>query len=1466
DWGGLMFNHVSSGSLDYALVTFAGGETPIEGGFAYFNALEIHEADVRIANTAFETNANGRATPAAPAPAPAPAPGFAPSSGSGAVGGVAGGPGGLLYDTVPTGSGWAARNGRGANTGTTIYAIGAQPVIVQNTFLNNAGGVLWINANSLSSASTPDDGRSTGFAEVFTEFGDNRGPLVRLNRMDDNEINGMEVGAETLTVEGVWDDTDIAHVVRGEIALPENYHTYSGLRLQSSDKENLVVKLSGPNAGFTVNGKPLDIEDRIGSSMQILGTPSHPVVLTSLYDCTVAAGYTPEGLPQSETLKGYACGTVVTTVPYADIIVVIDESSSMGDQQDFTEVMIPQLDAALLAAGVGNTGAGGNLYGLVGFGGPRSGGYPHPVGTGGSLWGTSTEYVTAAQGLVTVSGAADGYYGLDYALDNYGFRANAAKFVILVTDTTRESFGGSSLSTATYASLLAKLTAAGVTLETIVNARYWDGTGASALAVDYASTAYLADGLGGYSTATGGYITPGAGGGFGGNTASIITDYINLGFATGGISGDINQIAIGGSTTASFSAAMITSIVAQTGSLNNSAAGDWRSIKFDEYSNDRNVAVVNELEVAFSEGKDLNGDPLDAQLLGTLSPDEKSGDENRRLGFEVHGHISLDNPTDRDVYSFNATPGTEVFIDVDRTGPALDVVVELVDENGTVLAQAVRNDQLYGIAQTLNPNPLLIGDYYTHNFRDAGMRVLLPDIGFAEATYYVRVRSNGGQRIDDGAITNLAFQDNGAAADTITDSSSGFITAGFTVGQQLIVSGTANNDGVYTIAGVTAGTITLLTTDTLSNETGPTGAKLQVNHTAGEYRLQLRLRQLDEFPGSTVRYTDIRYATNGIELLGLPAHSPLVGESIEAGATSAANPQNLGNLLVSDRAALSVAGNLTSTTQVDWYSFTVDHQFIQAIAGLNDGGKTIAAVFDIDYADGAQRADTTMAVFEAESGQLVLLGRDSYVEDDQPKPGEATDLDDLSRGSLGLLDPFIGLAHLPEANGQRYLLAIMSDTSLPQAVSASLLAQGGDGNIPIRLMRFEPVNSVARVIEDHIGFTGYTAGLAIQPTMGPLLNFRTEEELTAHVAPFTLTDVQLYVGQGNGGGGRWTVNPYTGETWTRVSGSLGQDVQDIAMRSDGNLFGYRRLPGDTDDAGALVSINTDTGALGANLEDDIAGHVPTPGNVLGTNNAGGSNPAINQNNQVSTTDWVDALAFERLGTQSDLRTPAYVAYYAVREQDPTAGHYTSKLYRANPDNGSAAPANLGTVGGINRGWAGVLGDIQPVGVTKASLTIFISDGDGNNGNATIQIEAKDAGTNGNDIFIDFFAQNNAGTAVTSVVGKTITVRLNRNNNGDIVSTAQQIVDEINGNANARRLVLAGLTSGSSGGEQARNLPGLGNPYATAGGSDDIAFPPLRGYVTGLAFGTYTGGQLYGVTNDGEFIRIDKTNGRATRVR
>ena len=86
--------------------------------------------------------------------------------------------------------------------------------------------------------------------------------------------------------------------------------------------------------------------------------------------------------------------------------------------------------------------------------------------------------------------------------------------------------------------------------------------------------------------------------------------------------------------------------------------------------------------------------------------------------------------------------------------------------------------------------------------------------------------------------------------------------------------------------------------------------------TTGSYQLQIRLRETDEVAGVTVRYTEVRYATNGIELFGLPGHSPLLGEVAEdeevggpenngqvfPSDVPATGPQDIGNLLTSDRA------------------------------------------------------------------------------------------------------------------------------------------------------------------------------------------------------------------------------------------------------------------------------------------------------------------------------------------------------------------------------------------------------------------------------------------------------------------------------------------------------------------------------------------------------------------------------------
>jgi hypothetical protein len=57
-----------------------------------------------------------------------------------------------------------------------------------------------------------------------------------------------------------------------------------------------------------------------------------------------------------------------------------------------------------------------------------------------------------------------------------------------------------------------------------------------------------------------------------------------------------------------------------------------------------------------------------------------------------------------------------------------------------------------------------------------------------------------------------------ASANTITDSNSGFVTAGFSVGEKITITGSQSNDGVYTVGVVTASTITVQEAGSITNE------------------------------------------------------------------------------------------------------------------------------------------------------------------------------------------------------------------------------------------------------------------------------------------------------------------------------------------------------------------------------------------------------------------------------------------------------------------------------------------------------------------------------------------------------------------------------------------------------------------------------------------------------------------------
>ena len=917
DWAGLYFGFTSKGSIDNAIITFAGGQnsTTAEGSDG-FNAIEIHQADVRITNSLITNNADGNAS--------------------------------------------GTRAGRGANQAATIYVRGAQPIIVGNRFVDNAGPVININANSLTSAVNIDHGRMTGEADVFEQFNDNVGPLVRLNQLDNNAINGMLVRGEILTTESIWDDTDIVHVLRNEITVG-NHHTLSGLTLRSSGSESLVVKLEGANAGFTATGSGLDIVDRIGGTVTVLGAPGFPVVLTSLEDDSVGAGFAPNGASAVDTNNN----------------------------------------------------------------GPSSG-----------------------------------------------------------------------------------------------------------------------------------------------------------------------------------------------------SPGDWRGLLFDEFSNDRNVGFAIERENPLTSGKDINQTTGSAQFLGVLAADYKSGDENQRLGLEVQGFISPDDPTDVDVYSFEAIAGTDVWLDLDRTDLNLDAVLELLDGAGNIVARSVNGFDLTDpdnllpsslSAGTLTQNDLRGGDFYSQNFRDPGMFLTLPGTAGEVGRYFLRVRSRP-------------------------------------------------TGGIGSLEGVSR----------------------------GRYQLQVRLQQEDEFPGSTVRYSDIRFANTAIDVQGLPNHSLLTGEAGEVvggGNNTFGTAQPLINLLESDRAVLSIAGvlgnegNATRDVDVDWYSFDAATAGVQVIPGVNDSSGTVAVVFDLDYADKANRADTTVAVFDS-SGQLIFVGRESNVEDDQPRPGAGGDVADLSRGSLGDKDPYIGPVHITPDD--TYFVAVMGNGVTPNALMQFYQnIAGGDDTFEDndnRYLRLEPVNSVDRVVEDHIGFTGYNSqGADIQPTSGPLFDiFDSTTLINDHLPGLSLDSIPLFIATdrpiANADDQLYLTRVFSDQTYDYpVSPDSWQanndDIQDIVIRSDGRMYGYRRIAGDDANVGELVEIDPVDGTVTPVRLDGIPGSDPTPNArdlPQAISSAGNRGTVFDERaDEFTNSDDVDALTVERTGSAT--ADPSYDYYYSVRESDGS-----SKLYRANED-GNATP-------------------------------------------------------------------------------------------------------------------------------------------------------------------------------------------------
>ncbi|MFK8111489.1 MAG: GEVED domain-containing protein [Rubripirellula sp.] len=1344
DWGGVYVAFGGEASLDHTTIAGGGGSTRVEGGFGSFNVLEVHQGDLRVANSRFEDNGDGR---------------------------------GFVNDPDDVRSG---RVGRGDNASGTIFARGSQPVIINNDFVNGKGPVMSFDINSFTFAEEVDYGRSTGSLDAMAING-NSGPLIQNNRIgstrfndvDPNDptnrnfscsdalqqnsatdidgniitctLNGLEVRGGAVATEVVLDDVDIVHIVRDTIEVP-NQHIYGGLRLESDARGSLVVKFQNQDlgvadtldrrqAGIVVGGtlvtaedEFLDIDDRIGGSLQIVGHPDFPVVLTSLVDDTIGAGFTPDGRANIDTdnndVRRDANGDPIFVLtsssdnappPPPGLPLSIEYDRTNAVNADNANVIDDDVDQFNIGFFESEIEYGGQVVDNIrvtydnrvapALGGPGPLGPlqvanydflyttyidvdarplltnppplrladtmgangPLPVLIGEDRVRSSGTFVLDAVATIdpTAAGNANPRRLVEWTAESF-YINNRATLYTSLTFETRDggSFTDSRVQSVEVISYLDQ----GIDADD-QDVLYQKGTPGDS---DFRALAINRD----PADRNNGPLIGFSHGGIYENdrlnqdqatyVGWIADDAVTLEntilqdayFAT--IDGNIDaalvntqdpQIddqTVGTEPRAQdnnglFGSDIGTAFVWELNGDSDEAKvttfveflpsdpvsptipslppsldgiGTWDGVTIREAASDANVYISSEIEpsnlgnVFINDTNQFNTPgineiPGQSQFLGELASEASGGDNVRRLGFIVEGAIAV--PSDLDVYSFIGEAGTQVWLDVDRTNSRLDTVIELIDENGNVRVlsdNSIAEEKATGptvvdsrvIARSLGTAFVETGasdssvqDLYSTNARDPGMRVVLPGNVGQRFLYHVRVRSgNGGDLLDPSQV----------------------------------------RDG----------------------------------RTSGAYQLQIRLKEEDVFAGTQIRYSDVRFATNGVQVIGGPNHSPLVGDEFETAAPNdvitqaqrlglyesfydaqdelffnrnanrSSGEDPLGNLLLdnpasplaSDRLAKSISGFVDGATDVDWFQFEIGYEKLTR----DSAALLFSTVFDVDYADGAARANTAIYVFN-EFGELVLIGTDSNIADDQP--GVDTDVSDLSRGSLDTGDPFIGAAELSEGT---YFVALANESFQP-----SQLDQFSNPGSVNPLLRLEPIDSITRIVEDRIyretplGIVDDTGNYFIDVNGNASLislagsNLITQEPITTStgdvipvgsllsiaggevqrdlngdpvvvgvagggtasapevpvlfdgdsIIEHAFDDVLLYV---NTGVDLHVVNPFTGARYVNSLGNFGGEViSDVAFRANGELFGYTDNVPPLDATTEYVRIDTSDASL-----------------------------------------------------------------------------------------------------------------------------------------------------------------------------------------------------------------------------------------------------------------------------------------------
>lgn len=118
------------------------------------------------------------------------------------------------------------------------------------------------------------------------------------------------------------------------------------------------------------------------------------------------------------------------------------------------------------------------------------------------------------------------------------------------------------------------------------------------------------------------------------------------------------------------------------------------------------------------------------------------------------------------------------------------------------------------------------------------------------------------ERLVEHIITGDTFTfSTGATNSTIVDSASGFVTAGFTAGQKIVIGGSVDNDGIYTIKTVTDDTITLSDSDYLEDEVDGTNITISAGVPKGNTLLTAQRKLW--VAGNLDNFSKVHYSQSG---------------------------------------------------------------------------------------------------------------------------------------------------------------------------------------------------------------------------------------------------------------------------------------------------------------------------------------------------------------------------------------------------------------------------------------------------------------------------------------------------------------------------------------------------------------------------------------------------------------------------